>query len=144
MPGPQSTSGDLPYRRTVLVVEDAEDCASTVEIALQAVPGLTVRVASSAEEALRVLGEGSVTAIVTDLHLPAMDGFEFLAHLRGEPRYSDVPIVVISGDSDPATPGRALRAGANAFFAKPYSPGAVRRKLEELTAVGGPAAVKGS
>ncbi len=43
-----------------------------------------------------------------------------------------MPILVISGDPNPDTPQRALRAGANAFFAKPFSPAAVRRMLEEL------------
>ena len=129
----------VPFRpRTILVVEDAEDCAATIEIAMQSVEGLIVRVAGSAEEALRILEEDSVLAIVTDLHLPSMDGLELVAHVRADPRNAGVPIVVISGDSDPETPERVMRAGANAFFAKPYSPGAVRKRLEELTAAGGP------
>lgn len=124
--------------KIILVVEDAEDCAATIEIAMQSVADVVVRVAGSAEQALRVLRDTPVAAIVTDIHLPSMDGFELVAHLRADPRYSNIPIVVISGDSDPATPNRAMRAGANAFFAKPYSPGAVRKKLEELTGLGGP------
>jgi CheY-like chemotaxis protein len=39
---------------------------------------------------------------------------------------------LISGDSDPGLPARALAEGADAFFSKPYSPSAVRRKLEQL------------
>ena len=57
---------------------------------------------------------------------------ELVAHLRRESRYASIPILVISGDADPDTPRRALSVGADAFFAKPYSPGAVRQKLEEL------------
>ncbi len=124
--------------RTILVVEDADDCAATIEIAMQSVDGIVVRVAGSAEQALRLLEETHVSAVVTDLHLPSMDGLELVARLRADARHSKIPIVVISGDSDPATPARAVRAGANAFFAKPYSPGAVRKKLEELTGLGGP------
>jgi PleD family two-component response regulator len=73
-----------------------------------------------------------VSALITDLHLPRMDGFELIARVRSEPRHSRLPILVISGDSDSKTPERALRLGANAFFAKPYSPAAVRLKLEQL------------
>jgi DNA-binding response OmpR family regulator len=40
--------------------------------------------------------------------------------------------MVVSADTDPRTPAHALGLGANAYFAKPFSPGAVRRKLEEL------------
>jgi CheY-like chemotaxis protein len=43
-----------------------------------------------------------------------------------------LPIIVISGDSDPRTPERVRRLGADAYFAKPYSPAAVRETLERL------------
>jgi PleD family two-component response regulator len=52
--------------------------------------------------------------------------------LRAEPGCARLPILLISGDSDPRLPARALARGANAFFGKPYSPSAVRRKLEQL------------
>lgn len=118
--------------RTVLIVEDAEDCATTLEIALSALPHVSVRHAGSAETALLTLDREPVAVLVTDVHLPSMDGLELVALVRKHPRHAGVPILVISGDSDPATPRRALKLGANAFFAKPYSPAAVRQKIEEL------------
>jgi CheY-like chemotaxis protein len=118
--------------RVVLVVEDAEDCSATLDIALHSIAGITVRFAATAEEALRIIERANVSAVITDLHLPAMDGFELVARMRRQSRYAAIPIVVISGDADPDTPRRALSLGANAFFPKPYSPGAVRQKLEEL------------
>jgi DNA-binding response OmpR family regulator len=59
-----------------------------------------------------------------------MSGLDMIALLRA--RAMQVPILVVSADTDPATPAAALRMGANAFFAKPFSPAAVRRRLEEL------------
>ena len=118
--------------RVVLVVDDSEDCAATMEIALGAVPGVAVVVTPTAEQALQLLETTNVAAVITDLHLPAMDGLEFVGHVRADGRWARVPILVISGDSDPGTPGRVRSAGASAFFAKPYSPLAVRQKLEEL------------
>jgi PleD family two-component response regulator len=116
----------------VLVVEDSGDCATTLEIALDASPGFGVRVTGTAEEAMRVLENSDIGAVITDLHLPSMDGLEFVLRLRQDARFANLPVLVISGDTDPETPGRARSAGASAFFAKPYSPGAVRQKLEEL------------
>jgi CheY-like chemotaxis protein len=43
-----------------------------------------------------------------------------------------IPIVVVSGDSNPESPARSLRRGADAYFTKPFSPSEVRRKIEEL------------
>ncbi len=118
--------------RIVLIVEDAEDCTATLDIALTSIAGLRIQFAESAEEALRVVEQQRVSAIITDVHLPSMDGVELVSRVRSQARYASIPILVISGDVDPDTPLRALQAGANAFFPKPYSPAAVRQKLEEL------------
>jgi CheY-like chemotaxis protein len=73
-----------------------------------------------------------VDAVITDLHLPAMTGLELIARIRGQDRFRSLPILAVSAATDPATPKAALASGANAFFPKPFSPVAVRRKLEEL------------
>jgi DNA-binding NtrC family response regulator len=117
--------------RTVVVVEDTGACATTLEIALERIKGLRVQVATTAEEARRLVeSEPSVCAIVTDVHLPQASGLDLIGWIRSRDR--GMPIVVISGDSDPETPSRTLAAGADAFFAKPFSPSLVRQKLEDL------------
>jgi CheY-like chemotaxis protein len=120
--------------RSVLIVDDSENAASTLEIALLGIPGVSVTLASSGHEALRILGTPgrAVRAIVTDLNMPRMDGFELIRRLRSDHRYSATPIVVVSADTDPATPQRLAQMGASAFFPKPYSPAEVRRKLEQI------------
>ena len=120
--------------RAVLIVEDSEQSAAPLEIALLGIPGLSVLMASSAMEALRMLNSGGapVQAIVTDLNMPRMDGFELILRVRSDRRLCGTPIIVVSADTDPATPDRVARMGVSAFFAKPYSPAQVRRKLEQI------------
>ena len=119
-------------RNLILVVEDSADCAATIEMALAPLPGIEVRVLRTAEEALRSFGEAKLAAVITDIQLPGMGGLELVACLRGDNRTSMVPILVISGASDRGAPARALAAGATAFFSKPFSPVAIRQKLEAL------------
>jgi len=117
----------------VLIVEDAEHAATLLEVALLAIADLSVTVTASAQEALQVLDSGKhVSAIVTDLNMPDMDGFELIARVRRRSPSGYVPIVVISADTDPRTPERVARLGVDAFFSKPYSPIEVRQKLEQL------------
>lgn len=120
--------------RKVLIIEDTDTCAATLEMAFLAIADVDVVCAGTAREALRLLegDAGTICALVTDLHMPHLDGFELIERVRSHPRLASIPIVVVSGDTDPQTPERILRLGADAFFAKPYSPGQVRRKLEEL------------
>ena len=118
--------------RTVLVVEDAELCRDTLEVALLELPNLAVYSVTSAEEALQCLASQEVCALVTDLRLPRMDGYELIEAIRSQPHRSTLPILVISGDSDPRVRARVAGLGADAYFPKPYSPAAVRHKLAEL------------
>jgi CheY-like chemotaxis protein len=123
-----------PLSRTVLVAEDAETCATLLEVALVRIPGVDVACATSGQEAMQLLGAfgDRICALVTDLNMPRVDGFELIAQVRSDRRYAGLPILVVSGDVDPGTPERVKRLGVDAFFAKPYSPASVRRTLENL------------
>jgi CheY-like chemotaxis protein len=118
----------------VLVVEDDESCATTLELALSNVQGLGVVLAGTAAEALRLLGETEpeVRAIVTDLNMPRMSGLQLIESIRRNSRHPGLPIIVVSGDTDPKAPERARAAGADAYFSKPFSPARLREKLEQL------------
>jgi CheY-like chemotaxis protein len=128
--------------KQVLIVEDSETCAETLQIALELIPGVEVRSIHSPLAAFAILNEpgSQVAAIITDLNLDLSssrkdglgDGLDLIRQLRAEPRFARLPILLISGDSDPRLSERALAGGADAFFPKPYSPSAVRRKLEQL------------
>jgi len=119
---------------TVLIVEDSENSRAMLEMAFLGVPGVSVRMASSAVEALRILHGTSdeIRAIVTDLNMPRMDGFEMIRRIREDRELAGTPIIVVSADTDPATPERVAQLGVSAFFSKPFSPAKVRRKLEQI------------
>jgi two-component system chemotaxis response regulator CheY len=126
-------------QRLILIVEDSETCAETLLIALESVPGIELRVIQNMRAAIAAIHDrgNDVAALVTDLNFsdprsPESDGFDLIRQLRAEPRFARLPILLISGDSDPRLPERALAHGADAFFPKPYSPAAVRKKLEQL------------
>ena len=122
--------------RTVLIVEDTDLGLDALEVALDRMPGVGLRIVRTAEEALYCLGQdhatGEICAVITDLHLPQMDGFELIETVRSRPERGALPILVISGDSDPKTPSRLKALGANAYFQKPFSPIEVRNRLEQL------------
>ncbi len=118
----------------VLIVEDAETCASTLEIIFSSIRGLRVLTAASAEQAWDLIESQAqdIRAIVTDLHMPGMDGFELIDRVRADQVHAALPIVVITGSTDPHLSDRLRNRGVSAIFAKPYSPAVVREKLEQL------------
>jgi CheY-like chemotaxis protein len=119
---------------SVLIVEDAETCASILEILFSTIPDLKVITAPNADRAWALVERETdgIGAIVTDLNMPGMDGFEFIDRVRSHTLHAHVPIIVITGSTDPHMPDQARARGANAVFMKPYSPARVRKKLEEF------------
>jgi two-component system chemotaxis response regulator CheY len=118
----------------VLIVDDNETCAVTLQIALESLPGIDLQIASSGAAALRVIStcQHRVGAVITDLQLPGISGLDLLKHLRSQPKFASTPVLIISGDSDPRLPRMAVASGANGFFTKPYSPSEVRKRVEQL------------
>ena len=118
----------------ILIVEDSENSAAMLEMAFLGIPDVRVMQAPSGVEALRILDAAAtpVRAVVTDLNMPRMDGFELIRRIRGDQRLRATPIIVISADTDPETPNRVAALGVDAFFPKPFSPAQVRRTLEHL------------
>jgi PAS domain S-box-containing protein len=102
--------------RVALVVEDDDDAADVVSNLLEA-EGFAVLRASSAEEALRMASQQGLDLITLDTQLPGIDGWQFLAAIRGDATLAKVPIVV-SGTSDGPL---ALAGGAGAVLEKPIS-----------------------
>lgn len=109
----------------VLIVDDDRDIRETLgEIIADA--GHGIHLAANGAEALSALQSGvRPGAIVLDLMMPIMDGWEFLRRRNDVPHAADVPVVVISAS------GAKLPTGAAAFLPKPLD---VDRLLELLRA----------
>lgn len=120
--------------RTVLVVDDADVCATLLEIALSGLPDALVRTARSASEALAILAQPGldIAALVTDLQLPRVDGFELIQIIRSQPRHASLPVIVFSGLAAATVRDRLKALGVRACFEKPCSPGSIRRVLEDV------------
>ena len=120
--------------RTVLIVDDTEASAAALEIACATIPGIAVSTVPSALHAVRILRDrgASVQAVLTDIRMPAMTGFDLIRFMRADPRLAAIPVIVVTADTDPDTPTLTALLGANAYFSKPFSPRAIRETLERL------------
>ena len=121
--------------RNILIVEDTETAATALEIALLGIPEVSVERVCDGQRALEYLAPEkghAIHALVTDLEMPVLDGFELIRRVREQERFAMLPIVVVSADSNPQTFERVRRLGADAYFAKPWSAIEIQRKVQEL------------
>jgi DNA-binding response OmpR family regulator len=100
---------------SLLVIEDDDRIRLSLVLALED-EGYTVRGAESAEEGLRAHRQEPADALLVDLMLPGVDGFECIRQVR---RDGEVPIVVVSARGDTHDVVAALEAGADDYVVKP-------------------------
>jgi len=86
--------------------------------------GSTYDVSEAADglAALEAIEDQLPDLVITDLSLPRMDGFEFIARLRAVDRTAALPIIALSGHAGPETEARALAAGTTLVLLKPCPP----------------------
>ena len=70
--------------------------------------------------------------IFLDIHMPGMDGFEFLDHIRGHPELEKIPVVIITSDDQPETAKKAKDTGALALIIKPVTMEILEVQLKTL------------
>lgn len=110
--------GDTPATTRILVVEDDASNADMVRLSL-AHAGYVVGVAGSGDEALARAAEGW-DAVVLDLHLPGLDGFEVARRLRAAPATAGLPVLAVTALSAESDRRAAAAAGVDGYVTKPY------------------------
>lgn len=112
---------DIERRRTILIAEDNNINRKILAKNLRC--DYTVYETANGQEALDFLREQwrEVDAIVLDLFMPVMDGFEFLSIIHEITEYRNIPIIVATGNDNPEHESRVLKLGAWDFVTKPYN-----------------------
>ncbi|MHB8419324.1 MAG: sensor domain-containing diguanylate cyclase [Myxococcales bacterium] len=106
-------------RPTLLLAEDDPDARSLVADLLA--ERYDVVQAADGDEALRLARARPPEVVVMDLFMPRLDGFAALEELRRDPRTSEIPVILLSAQSDDMTKVRGLDLGAADYLVKPLS-----------------------
>ncbi|PHP27165.1 response regulator [Limimaricola cinnabarinus] len=118
----------LPAR--VLVVDDNAINRKKLRIAVTRL-GHDAETATDGREALRMLAERSFDAVLLDIVMPQMDGFDVLDRMRASPAMRDVPVIVVSAlDDETESVVRAIELGAEDFLPKSFDPVILKARLE--------------
>ena len=117
----------------VLAIDDEEDSLALLRLVLEAA-GATVTTLPVAATALQRLEAVKPHVLVVDLGMPYMDGFEFIARVRGssDPRVRDIPAAALTAFARSEDRTRALQSGFEMHLAKPVDPGELVASVANL------------
>ena len=110
---------DILQGKVVLLVDDDDNNVYALTAALEDM-GLEITIAINGIEALRKLEELEKTDIVLmDIMMPEMDGFEAMRIIRGNKKYTHLPIIALTAKAMKGDIDKCLEAGATGYLSKP-------------------------
>ena len=114
-----TVEGEPAYR--VLIVEDDRSQALFAQGVLRGA-GMEAEVVALAGETMAAMERFHPDLVLMDLHMPGMSGTELTAQIRARPSYVHIPVVFLTGDTDPESHLEVLDSGADDYLSKPVRP----------------------
>ena len=120
MPEPIPAAADDMVGATILVVDDAPPNVKLLRLILKDA-GYQVLEAARGPEALDILRRDKPDAMVLDVRMPGMTGYEVCAAVRRDPEFATLPVIMVTSLSLPEERIRGIEAGATDFISKPFN-----------------------
>jgi phosphate regulon transcriptional regulator PhoB len=108
-------------KQKILVVEDDSNISKLIAYNLEKT-GYECASALTGEEALEALKKHDVQCVVLDIMLPGMDGLEFCRTLKQDPKFKNIPIIMLTAKGEEVDRIVGLELGADDYMVKPFSP----------------------
>jgi CheY-like chemotaxis protein len=115
-----SSDPDLPASASVLIVDDNPQILELLEAYLESL-NVRVRLAADGEAALAAVEREPIDVILLDIMMPKRSGFEVCRLLKDDPRYRDIPIIMVTALNEFGDLERARECGADDFLSKPVN-----------------------
>lgn len=122
--------------RTILVVDDEPNARSLLRLILVRA-GFEVLVAQDGYEALKEVQEKIPDAMILDIMMPGIDGFEVCEKLRSNEETANLPIIMLSARADSESVNKGLRVGATKYLTKPVTPEMLTKQVHEVLSIEG-------
>lgn len=117
--------------KKILIVDDSESIREVVSFTLEN-ECFEVLVANDGTDALKFLDGREIDMIITDLHMPEMDGITLIKHVREMEAYQRIPILFLTTESQTAKKMEAKEAGATGWIIKPFVPAKLIAALQKV------------
>ena len=119
------------WKPKILIAEDSADSREMMQVLLET-RGYQVIAANDGMHAVEVALSSRPDLVLLDLELPKLDGLSVTRNLRLDPKFKDVPIIILSARTQEGDQLLAMEMGANRFITKPYDFAEVLGHIEAL------------
>jgi two-component system chemotaxis response regulator CheY len=117
--------------KRILAVDDSKTIREMVAFTLKGA-GYDVIEAEDGKTALALFGHGKIDAVITDLNMPNMNGFELIRALRANLSYKFIPILMLTTEGDDSKKQEGKSAGATGWVVKPFNPDKLLEVIKKI------------
>lgn len=118
----------------VLVVDDMSTMRRIVKNVLKQLGYTDIEEAENGEEGLKKLKKGGFGLVVSDWNMPVMMGIDMLRAIRADPELKHLPVLMVTAEAQKENIIEAVQAGVSNYVVKPFTPEALKEKLEKIFA----------
>ena len=108
-------------KKRILVVDDERHIVRLVQVNLER-QGYEVLTAFDGVEALEKVKNEDPDMVVLDVMMPRMDGFEVLKHLQADPKFQNIPVIMLTAKAQDADIFKGWASGVSSYLTKPFNP----------------------
>jgi len=116
---------------TILVIEDEEDVSDLLSYHLRKAK-YRVLTAADGAKGIKVAEQEKPDAVVLDIMMPLLNGFEVAKRIRANPKISSVPLLILSAKGETESRIKGLELGADDYLPKPFSPKELLLRIQGL------------
>ena len=117
--------------KKILIVDDSESIRAILKNTLEK-QGFTTTTAKDGVDALNKGLQDDFDLIITDLHMPNMDGTQFIQNIRAHEKYKFTPILILTTETQQEEKDRAKAAGATGWIIKPFIPDKILASIRRV------------
>jgi two-component system chemotaxis response regulator CheY len=111
--------GAVPMK-SILIVEDSATTRALIKAVIDEMGDFTIVEAASGFEALKLLPVQQFDLVVTDINMPDINGLELINFVKTNPRYTHIPLIIVSTERSEEDKKRGIALGAMAYITKPF------------------------
>ena len=120
-----------PFMKRILVVDDSSAARALVAAVLAEAADLQVERVSTGLEAIKLLSTTRIDLVLTDIHMPEINGLELIRFIKEDQRLRHIPVVIVSTEGAEQDRLRAISLGADDYLAKPFTAEQLRRVINK-------------
>ncbi len=124
--------GSEKLEKSILIVEDSSTTRALIKAIIEEMGDFQTVEASSGFDALKLLPTQEFDLVITDINMPDINGLELIHFMRNNPKYRNLPLIIVSTERSEEDKKRGMALGAMAYITKPFKAHELQEVIKQV------------